>query len=74
VARPITTRKFLVEILRWEASYLRPMPREDLQTRLNLTQFGLAQAIYRARHQDHAPIKFKGTRTAGEGYYLDEHE
>jgi hypothetical protein len=72
LGRPPTVRKNIVELLRQEASYDRPMSGEELQTRLDITQFGLAQAIYRARHIDHAPIKFKGSRTAGEGYYLDE--
>jgi len=72
MARPLSTRKFLIEILRWEGSYDHPVPRKVLQSRLNLTQMGVAQAIYRARHVGGAPIKFKGSCVAGEGYYLDE--
>jgi hypothetical protein len=72
--RPPTTRKIIVEILRQEASYDRPMTAKELQDRLEVGFLGLSQIIYRARNIDNAPIKFKGSRTNGEGYYLDERE
>lgn len=72
--RPVTTRKILVDLLRREASYDRPMSVKDLEDRLDITFTGVAQTIYRARRIDNAPIKFKGSGTRGEGYYLDERE